>query len=198
MILTKTSVCCGCGAELPHVDGATHRYMSSSPACWAAFGRVLAREYSDRRLDEVHRLSVDSYAVQHPGVRSPQTIRSIAAHLCRLCTIIEGGFPIERANAVMLEVNRVEDQFRYLEPPSTMGEVTVADVVSAKTVEEHIANVREWARATWLAWSAHHATIRSWLPDALRVGGKMTGVAKMPNGPVGQRSSSHWNIKRMK
>ena len=32
--------------------------MESSPACWAAYGEVLAREYSDPAYFQVHRLSV--------------------------------------------------------------------------------------------------------------------------------------------
>ncbi len=162
------SVCCGCGARFPVLEGPTHRYMTSSPACWAAFGTILAREYSDRRLDAVHRLSVDAYAVQHPGDRSPQCVQSVAVHLSRLCVIVDGGFPAERANAVMLQVKRLEDRFIYLEPPPNRGVITVADVTDAVSVEDHQSKVREWAKAAWNAWSVHHETIRRWLPHELR------------------------------
>ena len=161
--LLRHSKCCGCGAEFPELKGPTHRYMRSSPACWAAFGQVLAREYTDRRLDSVHRLTVDSYAVQHPGERSAQTIQSVAVHLCRLCMIFEGRFPIDRANDLILAVKQFDDRFRWLEPPSTLGAVTIADVLSSKGTEEHNALVHEWARAAWSAWSIHHETVRSWL-----------------------------------
>ena len=36
--------CLGCGAELPVFAGPVHRYMESSPGCWAAYGEVLARD----------------------------------------------------------------------------------------------------------------------------------------------------------
>ena len=45
-------VCPACGSRLPAVEGPTHAYMTSSPACWAAFGEVMAREYADPALME--------------------------------------------------------------------------------------------------------------------------------------------------
>ena len=63
--------CTGCGALVPDTPGPTHRYIGASPQCWALFGEVLAREYSDFRYASVHQLTVDSYAAQHPGTPSP-------------------------------------------------------------------------------------------------------------------------------
>ena len=158
--------CCGCGAAFPGGEGPIHRYMSSSPGCWAAFGVVLTREYGDRAYARFHRLSVDAYAVQHPGSPSPETIQSVAVHLCRLCIIVEGGLSIERANEAMLAIHQVEGRFRWLEPPPSRGPVTVADVLAAQGVDEHLRQVERWARSCWEAWSGHHATIRGWVPTA--------------------------------
>ena len=68
----------------PQEDGPTHRYMTASPACWRHFGDLLAAEYSDFSLARIHRLSVDSYAIQHPGDGSRQAIQSVGLHLARL------------------------------------------------------------------------------------------------------------------
>src|SRR5678816_4348633 len=57
--------CIGCGGLVPQMDGPTHRYMDSSPGCWHVYGEVLAREYGDQAFRVAHRLTVDSYAVQH-------------------------------------------------------------------------------------------------------------------------------------
>jgi hypothetical protein len=59
--------CVGCGAIFEDREGPTHRYTESSPACWAAYGEVVAREYSDSSYAALHGLTVDAYAVQHPG-----------------------------------------------------------------------------------------------------------------------------------
>lgn len=158
------SRCLGCGAEFPERDGPTHRYMESSPACWAAYGEVLAREYSDSAYFQVHRLSVDAYAVQHPGKSSRQTIQSVAVHLVRLCLLLERGLPMERANDAMLKASEREENYVWLEPPASLGSVTVADVLKAQGIEAHMAAVRQWAESAWQAWTPHHATVRSWLP----------------------------------
>jgi hypothetical protein len=138
--------------------------MESSPTCWAAYGEVLAREYSDQAYFAVHRLSVDAYAVQHPGQPSPQTIQSVAVHLIRLCLLLERGLPMERANDAMLKASEREGKFVWLVPPASLGAVTVADVLQAQGVEAHSAAVRRWAGSAWAAWMPHHATVRSWLP----------------------------------
>lgn len=114
------------------MEGPIHRYMTASPACWSAYGALLTREYSDRAYARFHRLSVDAYAVQHPGSPSSEAIHSVAVHLCRLCMIFEGGLSIERANEVMVALHKVERKFRWLEPPRSRGEVTVAEVLSRR------------------------------------------------------------------
>jgi Family of unknown function (DUF5946) len=58
--MSGVSVCRGCGVSLPDVKGPTHAYLHSSPACWALYGEVLAREYSNPARFVVHQLTVDS------------------------------------------------------------------------------------------------------------------------------------------
>ena len=160
-----TSKCPACGAESPDIEGPVHRYMVSSPGCWALYGEVLAREYGDPAYFQVHRLTVDAYAVQHPGGTDRQSIQSVGLHLVRLCLVFEHDLAAERANQAMLAAGESKHRFTRLEPPESMGEITVADVVRAASVDEHRAAVREWARSAWEAWSEHHPTVRSWLPD---------------------------------
>lgn len=84
MPTTTETKCFSCGALVKDIDGPVHRYMDSSPGCWATFGEVLAREYSAVNYGLNHRLTVDAYALQHPGKHSPQSIQSIAVHLVSL------------------------------------------------------------------------------------------------------------------
>ncbi|HED04410.1 MAG TPA: hypothetical protein ENI60_06555, partial [Candidatus Fraserbacteria bacterium] len=112
----NTVECVGCGGQFPEIDGPVHRYMESSPGCWAAFGEVLAREYSDPIYFGVHRLTVDAYAVQHPGSPSRQSIRSVGVHLIRLCLFLEHGLSAENANDAMLKAAKLKHTFVWLEP----------------------------------------------------------------------------------
>lgn len=157
--------CVGCGGLFPDIEGPTHRYMEASPGCWAAYGEVLARQYNDSAYREVYRLAVDSYAAQHPGQPSSQSINSVGVHLVRLCLFIEHGLDVQRANDAMLEITKMKSQFVWLSPPPSRGAVTVADVQNAKTAEQHEQVVREWAASVWTAWSAHHQTVRNWVPE---------------------------------
>jgi hypothetical protein len=157
--------CAGCGGLFPEMEGSTHRYMESSPSCWAAYGEVLAREYGDFSYGQANRLSVDAYAVQHPGRPSPQSIQSVALHLIRLCLLLECRLKIDRANEAMLKATEAKSSFVWLTPPPNRGIVTVADVHRAKNAEEHVMLVRQWAESAWIAWSPHHSQIRAWLPS---------------------------------
>ncbi len=161
-ILSKVK-CFACRGSFVDIEGPVHKYMRSSVGCWAAFGEVLAREYSDAAYFEVHRLTVDAYAVQHPGEPSKQTIGSIGVHLMRLCLFHEKGLTGKNANAAMLGASKHKSSFVWLEPPVTLGSITVADLLDTKNIENHKSMSRKWAKSAWDAWSDHHSTIRIWL-----------------------------------
>lgn len=156
--------CVGCGGLFPKIEGPTHRYMESSPGCWAAYGEILAREYGDASFAVAHRFGVDAYAVQHPGQPSPQSIQSVAVHLIRLCLLLEESADMSRANDLMLAATKMKKNFVWLTPPPSRGAITVADLRRARNAAEHVELERSWAQTAWEAWSTHHQTIRAWLP----------------------------------
>jgi hypothetical protein len=164
------TACVGCGVELEEFDGPQHPYMESSAACWAMYGEVLAREYSDPACMQVHRLTVDSYAIQHPGRPSPQAVQSIALHLISLCMCLELGVSTQDATATLGALASQKGAFHWLEPPSSRAELTIAHVHAARSASEHVRAAREWASCAWQQWSAHHGTVRDWLPSNTRLG----------------------------
>ncbi|WP_408611918.1 DUF5946 family protein [Chitiniphilus purpureus] len=164
--MSPESKCPGCGAAFSDIAGPIHRYMHSSPACWAAFGEVLTREYSDPDYAAVHRLSVDAYAVQHPGDTSRQAIQSVGLHLVRLCFFLERGLPATEANAAMLKAGRLKANYIWLSRPAGLGDITVKDVVAAQGLTQHTDAVHAWARSAWHAWAEHHSLVRQWADAA--------------------------------
>lgn len=138
--------------------------MESAPGCWSLYGEVLVREYTDATYAAHHRLTVDAYAIQHPGQRSPQSIQSVAVHLVSLCLIFELGVAPARATLAIQRVSKAKSQFVWLSPPDTMGQVTVASVHAARSATQHLELVRTWAESAWHAWAGHHRTVRQWLP----------------------------------
>ena len=115
--------------------------MESSPSCWATYGHLLAREYSDPQYMAVHRLTVDSYAAQHPGRPSPQSIQSVAVHLNSLHEVLERKLS-PAAAAGMIKRCAENMRFTWLESPGNLGAITVVDVLQAVTAAEHVTLVR--------------------------------------------------------
>ncbi len=136
--------------------------MDSSPGCWATFGEVLAREYPAVNYGANHRLTVDAYALQHPGKQSPQSIQSIAAHLVSLYLIFEHNLPMPEATRSMLKLVEHKAAFFWLNPPADLGAVTVRDVLDAKDAQAHVQKVKQWAESAWSAWEEHRDQARLW------------------------------------
>jgi hypothetical protein len=158
-----TSACPGCGLELPDRDGPTHAYIGASPACWALYGELLAREYGELRYPPSHRITVDVYAVQHPGRPERRAIQSVAVHLIALCLVLERGVATVKVRELMNRVLARKPNLEWLEPPEPNGTVTVNDVLASRDLAEHAASVEGWARDVWEAWTPHHDRVRGWL-----------------------------------
>jgi hypothetical protein len=167
VIVSTEAQCPGCGLTMPDVDGPTHPYVGSSSACWALYGEVLAREYGELGYPECHRLTVDAYAVQHPGRRERTSIQSVGLHLCGLYLVLERNLDGPRATALKNSVLASNPRFVWLRPPVPNGEVTVRDVFESKAPQAHCGVVETWARSVWDAWKLHHETVRQWVEPAL-------------------------------
>lgn len=162
--------CPGCQIALENVEGPVHSYMTSSPACWALYGEVLSREYSDPAYMKYHQLTVDAYAIQHPGSPNRQSIQSVAVHLVSLFSVFHGGLAPREATALIKRCCDSSDFGRaitWLEPPSQPGTLNVGSVHSAScattsSADGHAAAVTAWARDAWNAWSPHHDTVERW------------------------------------
>lgn len=135
--------------------------MVSSPACWHAFGRVIAREFQNPGLMRVHRLTVDAWAIQHPGDGSRRAIQSVGLHLARLMVQLDEGQSGNAANEAMLGFAARKSTLPEL-PPRAAYAMMVADVVGAEAPEAHERAVRAWAAAVWADWSDQHDFIRAW------------------------------------
>jgi CTP:molybdopterin cytidylyltransferase MocA len=162
-----TEPCPGCGARyLPQVLDETHPYIGASPACWATFGEVLAREFEDVTFGRVHRHTVDVYSVQHPGHDERRQRQSVALHLIGICHWLEHGLEMERLNAITQRLANEDRPWPWLAPPASYR-MTVGDLLVARDGREHVRLVREWGETTWDAWSAHHDVVRGWAREAL-------------------------------
>ncbi len=161
------SRCPGCAVELDGIDGPTDPYGGSSPACWAAYGIVMARAFSDEGHLTARRLSVDAYMAQHPSRGSRAAVQSVWVHLVGLCLVIERGVAPTHVARVMAQLTRFKRASDWLEPPLLEG-ITAKDVASATGPEEHAQATRRWAEFVWGAWRPHYAAIRALTDCAVR------------------------------
>lgn len=156
---TELQTCPGCGVVLPTVTGTTHAYIGASPSCWAAYGDLLAREYANPDLMKVHRLTVDAYAAQHPGVPGRRSTQSVWVHLAGLYLTVERGLSSDFARQVIGKMASEARNLEWRTPPEQRGQCRVTDVLAAEGAASHQAAVFRWAEDVWRAWEPHHGVI---------------------------------------
>lgn len=159
--MTNHIRCLGCGARVPDIEGPTHEYLLSAPGRWSRFNEVAVLQYEIASFD-LRRMAVDAYAVQHPGATDRRAVQSVAVHLISLYFVLEHGLTPTAATDKMRHALTDKSRFVWLEPPPSMGEITVVDVVNVTDPIEHEAIIERWARSAWAVWGAHHNQIRQW------------------------------------
>ena len=163
--MDKVSItsCRGCGIQLPEIapNDPTHLYMLSSPACWQLYGELLAWQYSDISYGKVHRLTVDTYAIQHPGDQHDQRARqSVSVHLASLYLIFIKNYNYTAATkAISAIIQQHRSKFPSLPIPEQLGQLTVQDVLKTKNSKQYQSVVERWAKASWEAWETQHPYI---------------------------------------
>ena len=146
-----------CKGDFPHYKGPTHKYMESTPGCWHTFGLVLAKEYENySELGTIHGLTVDAYAVQHPGQPSMQSTQSVYAHLLRMYYFLEKEFNGKLAREKLVDFVESKPDLKWLDPPDVATSLTVADVFKADSYTEHEKCVTQWAKSLWEVWKGKY------------------------------------------
>ena len=154
----KTAIAChGCGALVENIVGQPHKYIGATQGCWNLYGEVLAKEYGEYGYPELtHRLTVDTYAIQHPGKPGRQSIQSVNIHLISLCAALIKNFSGKEATKLIGDILAQQPTFEWLDPPAPNGTKTVIDVLEATNKEEHEKLVREWASDVFALWYLRH------------------------------------------
>ena len=159
---TGWSVCPGCGLKLPGSDapipGDPRR--NASAACWQLYGEVTGYELQHViRLGRYHQITVDTYAAQHAGDSGPPI--GLAFALIGLHLALEEGLSgseVRAAHQSLAGRFRIWPRFAA---PTALATITVFDVASARSPDEHADLVLQWARSEWERWgTAHDAVAR--------------------------------------
>lgn len=127
----------------------------------------MAREFGNPAYFGVHQLTVDTYAVQHPGSPDRRSIQSVGLHLMTLGLFLHGDADVSAGPALHKRIMANRPDFHWLAPPPMSGRKTIADALEARSAREHEKLVREWARDVWEAWAPHHRMVREWVEQSL-------------------------------
>ena len=152
---TLDEVCENCGAVV----------AGGKSGCLKIFEEILAREFSDYRYGKIHRLTVDTYSLQHPD-QYMRSGKSFAAHLTGMYAALEheDALALNQVMQKWLNTNpKVEKPVRI---PEQRGGLTITYIHSAVDADEHIRRVREWAQDVWGAWAEHHDLARRLISEA--------------------------------
>ena len=120
----------------------------------------LVREYGEWNYPPIHRLTVDTYWAQRPGEETLQPTQSVIVHLVGLDLYVHKELSPETIRGKLDGlIAGYRDEFSWLEPPETRGEITVVDVAEPDDFEELTVLVHDWASAVWDAWQPHRLTL---------------------------------------
>lgn len=151
--MKMTEPCPGCGAA------------GGAAACRASFEAAIARDFADPDYFAVHRMLVDTYALQHPDDYCASA-KSLAAHLTGLCLILEEGASAATGATFLrdwLDGTRALDKPAL---PTERGRTILADLAGIEAPSAWRHAVRRWAESTWDSYADLQPLARRWAAEA--------------------------------
>jgi hypothetical protein len=149
------SMCSGCGLWIE--DG--------TAGCRRRFDELVARDFSDPAYFRVHRLLVDTYSLQHPDTFCVSA-KSMAAHLTGLAWLLNYEAGRATGSERLRRWVEAHPDLPRPKPPTFRGLQTIDNVARVSDPAEYAKAVEAWARSTWHAYAALHATARQWISQA--------------------------------
>lgn len=146
-----------------------HPYIGAVHNCWKMYSEILAREFENPEYFKIHRITVDSYAAQHIGDQTDRRARQSAnLHLIALYLYYEKKTPI----AIILEFLRKTTVNKHdwpaVEQLTKASWLTVHDIITATTAQEHYTIVIKWGKSVWDSYKDQHAAIVRTYEDFLK------------------------------
>jgi Family of unknown function (DUF5946) len=160
--MAVTSVCPGCGVELPATGLPADLRRNASEECWQVYGEITGFELNHiAELGRYHQLTVDAYGAQHANADG-SGIR-VAYSLVGLFLALERGMNGLAVRQLHQRMGKPGPSWPRFPRPDDTGRLTVLDVATAGaragSVPGHAGSVTKWASSVWQAWSAQHQTV---------------------------------------
>ena len=173
--MSGSTICPGCGLELPASGLPWDRGRNASPECWQLYGEVQGFALNHRELvRDFHQLTVDAYAAQHGPCDGGGDVPpiSVAYALVGLHLALDRGASGMEVRTAHQRMGKPDPSWPRLPTPERTGGMTVFDVAAVGamigSVTGHAEAVRAWATAVWQAWAAQHAAVAALADRLLR------------------------------
>jgi hypothetical protein len=160
--ITNKLACMWCCGHYPNIVGPTHDYIESTPGCWAAYGRVLALHYQNYpAFEHIHRLAVDTYAIQHPGKPSRRAIQSVWGHVLASFWFLRQQLPSDEVRTRLGTFVDGDHSGRngWLTPPEFSGALNVSHINVTADIHSHVASVHDWGESVFDRWWSMHGDL---------------------------------------
>ena len=151
--------------------------------CGGIFDRLLARDFSNALYFRMHRMLVDTYALQHPA-RYCASAKSLAAHLAGLGWFMRHPDASRAVGPESLQ-RWLSGRTDVVKPdlPTFRGTLTIGDIDDSAGPLEYGQAVERWARATWDAYLELHSTADRWIREAESAHRGTRHTARRPRPP---------------
>ncbi len=158
MSTVETIECPGCGLKLPdrHLKSADR--FNASGECLETYYELTYWTLAQQDGRFIHQHAVDAYEAQHAGGRT----RPITAvfGLIGLYLALEKGYTGRQVQLAHMKIASRRKDWPRLEHPARMAELTVLDVLMAKTDEEKETMLMKWAASVWDIWEDRQPWVR--------------------------------------
>jgi hypothetical protein len=160
-MIKEFNICPCCGLKSPILNITVPLHLSASSGCWARFGEILTREYTDQACMVVHHLTVDAYAVQHLLLEPTKAaISSLNTHLLALYLNRRRGWGLEQLRGARAQIAKKALLFgKWIEPPHSVSALTIDEIAKASNPRVHVHRVEEWANVVWESWAERYREI---------------------------------------
>ena len=155
------SKCTECGAKVPD------EFSSCDELFMSVLTPLGLRWTESPDIAALHRLLVDTFAMQHPK-RSCKSAKSYAAHLTGLCCGVEYNGAQSIYAALQSWLNGPVEAIGISRPtePDDRGALTIRYVYDAETQTELAVRMHKWAQEVWEAYASQHEIARNWIRKA--------------------------------
>lgn len=94
---------------------------------------------------KIHALTVDAYALQHPGtgLRTTTPIDQCPPHLVSLYACFNNLCELEALAKIKQHISQYKASFSWLESPAKMPAMGISDILAASISDQHIRHVTQ-------------------------------------------------------